>query len=63
MPSSVHVEVVVDKAVLGRVPLQVLWSSHVNIITRCLSMLMYCLGINNRPIVATVQRCNLTPST
>jgi hypothetical protein len=49
-PGSVHVEFVVDKVALGQVFLRVLRFSPVNIILLWLSILIYNLGVNNRPI-------------
>jgi hypothetical protein len=49
MPGSVHAAFVVDKAALRQVFLPVPRVSPVNIIPPLLSMLIYHLGMNNRP--------------
>jgi hypothetical protein len=49
-PGSLHVGFVVDKVALGQVFLRVLRLSRVNIIPPWLSILIYHLRINNRPV-------------
>jgi hypothetical protein len=66
LPCLFHVGFVVDKGDIGRGFLQVIRSSPANIIPPWLSMLIYHLdsrGWTGGPLVASVQRRSLMPST
>jgi hypothetical protein len=60
---SVHVRLVVDKIALRQVCLWVLWFYPVIIVSPWLSILMYDLGMNHRPLMATAGKRSLNPST
>jgi hypothetical protein len=51
----------------GRIDRELWWTdqefSPFDIIPSWFSMLVYHLRMNNRPVVAVVQRCNFTPHT
>jgi hypothetical protein len=60
---SVRVGFVVDKVTLGQVFLQVVRFSPVIIFLTWLSILIYHLGCEQKPVGGSVQRHDLTPST
>jgi hypothetical protein len=62
-PRSVHMRLVVDKIALRQVCLWALWFYPVIIVSPWLSILIYDLGMNHRPLMATVGKRSLNPST
>jgi hypothetical protein len=63
MPRSAHVGFVVDKVALGQVFLSVLWVSLSILFCRSSPLPYITGGMKNGPLLATVQRHSLAPST